>query len=55
MINMNFTDIIIGISGLLYLSVSVVNGFKGEWPWCFLWLCYSMANFALVAIAMNKV
>ena len=53
-INLSYSDIVIGISGLLYLSVAIFNACKGDWPWSFLWLCYSLANFALVVIALKK-
>ena len=30
---MSFPEIIIALSGVLYLSVAVFYGIKGNWPW----------------------
>lgn len=47
---MNFENIVIGVSTILYLSVVINFAINGNWPWFFIWLCYSGANVGLIIV-----
>ena len=54
MTKMNFEQIVISISGVLYFSVGVSYLLKQQYAWAMVWFAYSMANVGLM-LAAKKV
>lgn len=54
MTDMNFEQIVISISGLLYFSVAVSYLTKHQYAWAMVWFAYSVANLGLM-LAAKKV
>ena len=48
---MNFEQIVISISGVLYFSVAVSYFLKQQYAWAMVWFAYSMANVGLMLAA----
>lgn len=48
---MNYENIVISVSSILYFSVAVSYFIKSEYAWSFVWLSYSMANIGLILAA----
>lgn len=46
--NMNFEQIVILISALLYFSVSVSYLLKQQYAWALVWFAYTTANIGLI-------
>ena len=46
--SMNFEQIVISISALLYFSVGVSYLMKRQYAWAMVWFAYSMANLGLI-------
>lgn len=47
---MNFEHSVICIAAFLYAAVAVSFLLKGQYAWCMIWLCYSLANFGLMIV-----
>jgi hypothetical protein len=48
---MNFEQIVISISALLYFSVGVAYLLKSQYAWSLTWFAYSIANVGLILAA----
>ena len=51
---MKFEDYVVGISSLLYLSVSVSFLIKKQYDWAGVWFSYALANFMLICASRNS-
>ena len=51
---MTYENIIVAIAACLYFSVAVLYAVRGQWPWSFVWLCYSMVNIGLILVEIKK-
>lgn len=48
---MNFEQIVISVSALLYFSVGVSYFCRFEWAWALVWFAYAAANVGLILAA----
>jgi hypothetical protein len=51
---MNFEQIVISISALLYFSVGVAYLVKSQYAWALVWFAYATANVGLI-LASKKI
>ena len=45
---MNIENFVVGMCAIGYMVVGVCFLLKGNYPWSFIWLAYSMGNFGLM-------
>lgn len=52
--NIDFESFVVSVSAFLYFLVSSSYFCKQKYEWSFVWLCYSLANIALILAANKK-